>query len=363
MYFKRNFINLIKKILSVRLVNIDDDFILNNKSIKKYKLKKISGKRLWGGEPNSLFNDDNSKFYKGYISNIEIKYFELESNDYFLANNHLMDIYFRCYYEKNISYIPALSKLPIKKNITKLSGTCAYLSNTEPQHYGHFIMFVLPLLYWYKRYSSSEPEYYYLGDVDLKSFHYELLSLAGIKREQIIIKPCRADKIIYCSLTRKKYKNKKYWDHESYSYIYDLIKDKKSKNMSRKLYISRGDVKWRKVENENILLSYLVNKGFECVSMDGKSLDEQISLFSEASCIVAPHGAALTNLLYCNENTNVIELFPFNYPDVTSYVFATYSKCNYYRLEGEAIDLSNEACYRNIYVDINKLDEILKLVD
>jgi capsular polysaccharide biosynthesis protein len=363
MLFKHYLSDLIRKILAIRLVNIDDEFILKNKDISNSKVNKVNSEKVWGHGFYSLKNDENLIYYKGFISNVEVRYFELDNKSYFFSGNHLRDRLSRCYYEQGVDYVPALSKIKTKNNVKILNGTCAYLSNTEPQHYGHFIMFVLPLLSQYNKFCSSPPDYYYLGDIDLKEFHFELLALGGVKKEQIITEPCIANKLVYCSLTRNKYNNKKYWDYESYCYVSGLVKNKKVRSGNKKLYVSRGDVKWRKVENESELLSYLSSEGFECISMDGKTLDEQIRIFSEACCIVAPHGAALTNLLYCNENTKVIEIFPFDYPDVTSYVFATYSKCQYYRLEGEKIDLSNKPCYRNIKVDINELDNILKRIN
>ena len=79
---------------------------------------------------------------------------------------------------------------------------------------------------------------------------------------------------------------------------------------SRRLYIGRGDAWKRKVLNEDAVLEALRPFGFEPVELRGQSVVEQAKLISEAGIIVAPHGAALTNLAFCAPGTTVIECFP-----------------------------------------------------
>ena len=53
--------------------------------------------------------------------------------------------------------------------------------------------------------------------------------------------------------------------------------------------------------------------GFEPVKLTEYSVREQISLFNNVEYVIAPHGAGLTNLVFCNEKANVIELLQDNY--------------------------------------------------
>ena len=43
------------------------------------------------------------------------------------------------------------------------------------------------------------------------------------------------------------------------------------------------------------------------------SVAEQVELFVYADVVVAPHGAGLTNLLFCREGTRIVEIFPPTY--------------------------------------------------
>lgn len=350
-----------KKLLSFRLVEINESLLRKNKDIIYSSKSECGSDEVWGSNANLDEDDKYKEYYSGFQSESKVMYIELPGDKYYFKNNHLTDRFGRVYYEEGVKYIPALSKFNKIERI-KLVGTCAYLSNTEPQHFGHFIMFVLSLISKYKELSKNKPDFYYLGDIKLREFHIKLLGLAGVTKDQIITTPCSADKILYCSITRKfKVNNKKYWDSYSYNYVRAICDQYISRSNIKKIYVSRGDVKWRNIVNERVLISILLKKGFEVVSMDGKTLEEQISIFSGAKVIVAGHGAALTNLLYCNKETKVIELFPCDYPDVTSYVFSSYSGCEYYRLEGDVHDIKTKSCYRDIKINTRKLNELLNV--
>ncbi len=80
----------------------------------------------------------------------------------------------------------------------------------------------------------------------------------------------------------------------------------------RKLYISREDSAKRQVSNESELMALLKPLGFEKIVLTGMDFEQQVGLFSEASVIIAPHGASLANAVFAPRNAAVIELFnPF----------------------------------------------------
>ena len=74
------------------------------------------------------------------------------------------------------------------------------------------------------------------------------------------------------------------------------------------VYISRNDSSKRRVLNEPELLNVLGKYGFRSFELSKLSFQEKITLFSNAEIIIATIGAGQANLVFCNENTNVIEL-------------------------------------------------------
>ena len=90
----------------------------------------------------------------------------------------------------------------------------------------------------------------------------------------------------------------------------DFIKPQRH---SRRLFVSRQDSDRRCLRNEADLLGRLEKLGFEKVVLSGRSLVSQATLFSEASDVIAMHGAGLSNFIHCQEGTRLIEIFPPGY--------------------------------------------------
>lgn len=78
--------------------------------------------------------------------------------------------------------------------------------------------------------------------------------------------------------------------------------------LPRRLYLSRRGVVSRGVSNEAEVLNLLAPDGFVLIQPETLSLAEQIALFRDATHVVAPHGASLTNLLHMRQGS-VLELF------------------------------------------------------
>lgn len=76
----------------------------------------------------------------------------------------------------------------------------------------------------------------------------------------------------------------------------------------RKIYLPREGASYRNVVNEFQIVEALLQDGFEIVNLRALTFAAQVTLFSSAEVIVAPTGAALTNLLWCRPGTKVIVL-------------------------------------------------------
>ena len=89
-------------------------------------------------------------------------------------------------------------------------------------------------------------------------------------------------------------------------------------NPKELIYIHRGKTKKRACINELEIYAALAPLGFQMRCLDSLTVQDQLSLFRQAACIVSPHGAALMNLIACYPKTAVIEFIP-GYGDFSHY--------------------------------------------
>ncbi len=80
----------------------------------------------------------------------------------------------------------------------------------------------------------------------------------------------------------------------------------------KRLFLSRRGASNRAVVNEDAVMEILEPHGFVALRCERLSLVEQISIFRDASHIVAPHGGALTNLIHARGG-HLLELFQSNH--------------------------------------------------
>jgi hypothetical protein len=100
------------------------------------------------------------------------------------------------------------------------------------------------------------------------------------------------------------------------------------------LYVGRGAGRRRRLVNEDRVLEVLEPFGFCPVVMDGRTVAEQAALFAGARCVVAPHGAALTNALFAPRSITVLELLSANAPSAVFAVLARQTRLGYKVLVG-----------------------------
>jgi len=84
-----------------------------------------------------------------------------------------------------------------------------------------------------------------------------------------------------------------------------------SSNLSphRKVYITRKNASARRLLNESEIIDFLTGLGFEIIEAENLVFADQVKIFSQAEVVVSPHGSGLSNVVFCNKKTKVIELF------------------------------------------------------
>jgi Glycosyltransferase 61 len=79
------------------------------------------------------------------------------------------------------------------------------------------------------------------------------------------------------------------------------------------IYVARTDSSNRVAENEDEVMALLRSEGIQMVVPGNLSVADQINLFHKADAIIGPHGAGLTNVVFCKPGTVFYELLPSHY--------------------------------------------------
>ncbi|MGB3237229.1 MAG: glycosyltransferase 61 family protein [Geitlerinemataceae cyanobacterium] len=138
-------------------------------------------------------------------------------------------------------------------------------------------------------------------------------------------------------------------------------------HVNRRIYISRGNAKSRRVLNEDEVIQLLEKLGFVSVTLESMSVVEQASILGNASVVIAPHGSGLTNLAFCQPGTKVIEIFSPNYVYHCYWLVSNSIDLEYYYLLGETLPgfylqklVYPDERHEDIFVEIGKLRQILE---
>lgn len=86
-----------------------------------------------------------------------------------------------------------------------------------------------------------------------------------------------------------------------------------------RVYISRSCR--RRILNEPEVIELLRQYDFQIIEDKPRSVAEQIAIYQQAEFIIGPHGASFTNILWCQPDTHLFELFsPTYFPDFFRYL-------------------------------------------
>lgn len=206
-----------------------------------------------------------------------------------------------------------ISNINVPKNLSipeKVKGVVLNLaSDWSSNNYGHFLLDSLSRYHLFRQagYCIDTVDKVYLpfsNSAVAKKFSSQL----GIPSEKCLFTPfptnyrLQADILLAPSFPGIK-RNYPAWVAKFLNQ--NLLPD--TTNKKRRLYVTRSGGT-RKVENEASVREILTKQGFEIYNPSEHP--NPIQDFAEASIVVGAHGAGLTDIVFCQPGTQVLELIP-----------------------------------------------------
>ncbi len=212
-----------------------------------------------------------------------------------------------------VKALPRL-KTMAKNDARRLEGTTVLLASPDARNYYHWLHQILPQIDAIRSAVSDSEIDRWLAR-DLRPFAQEILAHLGVdlsKVEMVGDRPVQCDRLIVATIPPMGALN--YAGEWPRRRIRGLFLPDESVRPGRRLYLRRDEGDRRAIVNQAEVEAFLRSKGFESRSMSGLSIAEQARLAAESAVIVAPHGAALANLVFCSPGTQVVELLPRLWP-------------------------------------------------
>jgi len=132
---------------------------------------------------------------------------------------------------------------------------------------------------------------------------------------------------------------------------------KTSKSVNSKYWIIRKENQSRRIKNKDDLLKVLNKYEIKAIYSEDLTFENEVNIFSKASFIGGIHGAGLTNMLFMDEGSVVLEI-KTKLTEKSNAFFAMASALNhnyyYYRSNLDDTD--------GIELNINEIDSVLKKI-
>lgn len=118
----------------------------------------------------------------------------------------------------------------------------------------------------------------------------------------------------------------------------------------RKIYVSRQRTSARRLLNEDEVWPLFRAAGYERVEMETLSFAEQRALMGRTRALAGPHGAGLTNQLFCPPGASVLEIADLGFPNPNFYAMAA-GLGHHYAIVGAAAEGEGHPLFRDLRVE------------
>jgi len=215
--------------------------------------------------------------------------------------------------------VPASLLKPARLAARPARPDALYLCAGSTSNYYHFLMdFTLPLVSALTRFGDEIGPLVVLVRADAPKFAHDILAALSARFPSLTIE--RVEGEVKLERARAlfliRFAQAREWvpfdreDIETLRATLSAYYRLSAEGPTRDIYVSRRGAKLRALSTEGALIGELERRGFEAFTPRADDHAAQVATFGAARSVVAVHGAALTNLIFCREGTTLVELFP-----------------------------------------------------
>lgn len=270
----------------------EQEELLNKALTSIYKNKKVQVRQLYEND-----------YFKSNINNIYINLYENVSFD--ITNYTIGNTEWPAVINTRINNITTINNA----NNINLMPIAFYISEI----WQHFMQDNLPILCFLREFLNDNPEITVLiKNPHINGIEY-LLNLFNIKNKIIITEKNN----FTCKKLYKIHFNPNatvYWWPPIFFNNCNNVFNIKNIIQNKLIYITRNNVKTRKITNESEVVDFLKHKAlllnleFVYFNPEKFSMEQKHILFNEAKIVICPHGGASLHMYFCKPKTLFIEI-------------------------------------------------------
>lgn len=188
------------------------------------------------------------------------------------------------------------------------------------QSYSHFLVDILGKLFYIKKYFPDVKPFYVIPDNNQENEAYkkqvhtfnDILSLLNLDYYKIDLTNNHKKFIfnkVYSIAPETEYDYQRFKNsYQTFTKIKEIFAPKRKPLYNKNIFIPRKEYYSKRIGNLSKLESILTENNYEIVFLEDLSLQEQINLFYDAKNIIAVTGTSLVNMIFANENTNILSM-------------------------------------------------------
>lgn len=250
----------------------------------------------------------------------------------------------------------------------KYNGNVAILSTEGSNVFYHWLFDILPRIHLLKKAEIWEDIDYFILPEIKSAFQEETLRTFNIPTHKMIFVSSANDFIcaeyLFVASLPSLLGSVESWSCSFLrSHFFEYYNIAPS-SVKKRIYITREQSNGRQITNNVALFEMLQRYGFQKIYSENLTFKEQVQLFADAECVIAPHGGGLSNIIFCERGTKIVDIFHNNMVVQCFWIIAEHNHLDYYYyLNNHSINNYNnywEGKNSNTIVDINHLETFIK---
>jgi capsular polysaccharide biosynthesis protein len=247
-------------------------------------------------------------------------------------------------------------KIFLRKTV-KIKGDCIVGHNSYYQNYYHWLLEAMPRLFLLK---DKAPELTLILNSKAPNFIKQYVSFFEFKEIVYIEddKIAYVDKIMFTTFTARGLAMHEPIIRNMVKWLFEINDITQNSNQSKKIFITRKNVKHRRLINQDEVIAYLITKGFEIVTLEDLTIKEQMQLFADSKYVIGTQGAGMANMIYSTQGKLLITIIHEEHGDDAYFNQTSLNNTSCYYFQCKGVGNNEFKNNDDIIVNMNNFIEV-----